>query len=279
MKIFSNINGTENAGETPANEAENAKDNSLQPEVPEKGDQSWSVKDVHGKAKIGYIWEYYKLPILIGCILLYIAGYMLHGYLTHKDAVLYTALVNVSDAIPSDELTADFLNYLGADTKKNEVVLYQGLYLTDDETSPGYAYVYASNTKLTASIAAKQMDVVLMDQEAFDLLSGKGCLCDIEKFLIEEDPGLYETLQSQLVTGTVILEDNAVDAMADDAVTYNAVTDEYPMGVDLTSSPHVPEGGISGTLYLGVISNAPHTDTAVAYLRYLTGSAQNDSIK
>lgn len=251
-------------------DAEEQKDDSLRPEVSGKGDQNWSIKDLHGKAKIGYVWEYYKLPIVIGCIFLYIAGYMLHGYLTHKDTILYTALVNVSDAIPSEELTTDFLSYLGANTEKNEVVLYQGLYLTEDESSPDYAYVYASNTKITASIAAKQLDIVLMDKKAFDLLSGRGYLCDIEKLLIQEAPDLYQSLQPQLVSNTVILEDNAIDAGLDDAVAYTAVTEEYPTGIELTHSPHIPESGISGTLYLGVISNAPHIDTAVEYLRYLT---------
>ena len=242
-----------------------------QPEVPGKGDQDWSVKDVQGKAKIGYIWAYYKFPIIIGCVFLYIAVSMLHGFLTRKDTVLYTALVNVPDTIPAGELTTDFLDYLGADKSKNEVVLYEGLHLTDDEASPDYAYVYASNTKLTAVISAGQLDVVLMDREAFDLLSARGCLCDMEKLLLEEAPDLYEALRSRLAVNTVIIEDNAFDVQLDADVTYRAVTEEYPMGIDLTGFPLLPEGKISGALYLGVISNAPHTDTAVAYLRYLTG--------
>ena len=242
------------------------------PEVPENSDQGWSVKDVHGTAKIAYIWEYYKLPIAIGCIFLYIAGYMLHGYLTHKEVVLYTALVNVSEVIPSEELSTDFLNYLDTDVRKNEVELYEGLYLTDDESSPDYGYVYASNTKITASIAGKLLDVVLMDQKAFDMLAQRGCLCNVEELLRQKAPDLYEELQSDLVSNTIILEDNALDAQLDDSVTYSAVTDEYPMGIDITGSPLLPEGGISGTLYLGIISNAPHADTSIEYLRYLTDS-------
>ena len=248
-----------------------ATENSFQePEASGNEEQKWSVKDVHGTAKIGYIWEYYKLPIVIGCIFLYIAGYMLHGYLTHKDTVLSAALVNVSNVISSEELSTDFLDYLGTDVRKNEVVLYEGLYLTDDETSPDYGYVYASNTKITASIAGQLLDVVLMDRKAFDMLAQKGCLCNIEEFLIQKDPDLYEKLRSDLVSNTVILKDNALDAQLDDSATYSAVTDKYPLGVKLTGSPLLPESGINGALYLGIISNAPHTDAAVEYLRYLT---------
>lgn len=243
---------------------------SPEPEASGKEEQKWSVKDVHGAAKIGYIWEYYKLPIVIGCIFLYIASYMLHGYLTHKDTVLSAALVNVTNVISSEELSTDFLNYLDTDVRKNEVVLYEGLYLTDDETSPDYGYVYASNTKITASIAGQLLDVVLMDRKAFDILAQRGYLCNIEEFLVQKDPDLYEELRSDLVSNTVILEDNALDAQLDDSVTYSAITNEYPMGVDITGSPLLPESGINGSLYLGIISNAPHTDAAVEYLRYLT---------
>ena len=109
-----------------------------------------------------------------------------------------------------------------------------------------------------------------MDRKAFDMLAQKGCLCNIEEFLIQKDPDLYEKLRSDLVSNTVILKDNALDTQLDDSATYSAVTDKYPMGVNITGSPLLPESGINGALYLGIISNAPHTDAAVEYLRYLT---------
>ena len=229
------------------------------------------MKDVHGIAKIGYIWEYYKLPIVIICIFLYIAGYMIYGNLTHKDTVLYTALVNVSagDAFTA-ELSTDFLDYLGVNAGKEEVTLYDGLYLTEDESDTDYGYVYASNTKITASIAGGLLDVVLMDKKAFDIFAKNGYLCNIEQLLIQEAPELYEELQSTLVTNTVIMEDNAVDTLLDSSITYTAVTDEYPMAVDISGSELILREGFDGTLYLGVIPNAPHMDTAVSYLRYLT---------
>lgn len=239
----------------------------------EAGEKNWSVKDVHGTAKLGYIWEYYKLPIVVGCILLYMAGYMLYGRLTHKDTVLYAALINVSagDAVVAN-LSTDFLDFLGMDGKKEEVELYGGLYLTEDESDENYGYVYASNTKLTASIAGGLLDVVLMDQEAFDIFSRRGYLCNMEELLMKADPDLYEKLQASLVSNTIILEDNSVDAQLDSSVAYTAVTDEYPMAVDISGTGMVKEAGFDGSLYLGIIPNSPRRDTAVDYLRYLTDS-------
>ena len=53
-------------------------------------------RQLHGREKLQYIWDYYKFPIFAVCILLYIAGYMIYGHFTHKDVLLSTAFVNVS---------------------------------------------------------------------------------------------------------------------------------------------------------------------------------------
>ncbi len=243
------------------------------PEALEPEERKWSLKDVHGTAKIGYIWEYYKLPIVIIGIFLYIVGYLVYGSLTHKDTVLYTALINVSAGDTfTEELSTGFLDYLGANVKKETVELYDGLYLTEDESDADYGYVYASNTKITASVAGGLLDVVLMDQTAFDLLSKNGYLCNMEQLLSQETPELYKGLQARLVENTVIIEDNSIDTQLDSSVAYTAVTDEYPMAVDLSQSDLILKEGFDGTLYLGIIANTPRTDAAIAYLRYLTGS-------
>ncbi|MDE7177774.1 MAG: DUF624 domain-containing protein [Lachnospiraceae bacterium] len=242
-------------------------------ESSESKEPQWSVKDVHGIAKLGYIWSYYKLQIVIICIFLYIAGYMIYGNLTHKDAVLYTALVNITanDAF-KEELTADFLDYFGANVRKENVALYDGLYLTEDADDPDFGYVYASNTKITASIAGGLLDVVVMDKKSFDIFAKRGYLCNIEQFLMQEAPELYQDLQPDLVKNTVIIEDNSVDVQLDSSIAYTSVTDEYPMAVDLSQSELIRKEGFDGTLYLGIIANAPHKDAVVAYLQYLTDS-------
>lgn len=239
----------------------------------ESKEPKWSVKDVHGTAKLGYIWTYYKLPIVIICIFLYIAGYTIYGNVTHKDAVLYTALVNITaNDTFKEELSTDFLDYFGGNVNKEKVELYDGLYLTDDVDDIENGYVYASNTKITASIAGGLLDVVLMDDKAFDIFAKRGYLCNIEQLLIQEAPDLYNELQPMLVENTVIIEDNSIDAQLDSSVTYTAVTDEYPMAIDISQLNLIQKEGFDGTLYLGIIPNAPHADTAVAYLQYLTDS-------
>ena len=228
------------------------------------------LKTLHGPQKIRYIWDYYKLPIVVLCILLYILGYSLYGHFTHKEKILYTALVNVSasDSL-TEQLSTGFLDSLDQDTSKTTMQLYTGLYLTDDETNPYHEYTYASRMKILASIDGKQLDVVLMNKEAFDAFSQNGYLCDLEELLSSEDVDLYNRLKPHLVTNTVILEDNSTDLQLDPSITYQAVTEEHPFGLDLSQTSMISDAGFSYIVYLGIIANSPRTEEAIDYVRYL----------
>ena len=228
------------------------------------------LKTLHGPQKIRYIWDYYKLPIVVLCILLYILGYSLYGHFTHKEKILYTALVNVSasDSL-TEQLSTGFLDSLDQDTSKTTMQLYTGLYLTDDETNPFHEYTYASRMKILASIDGKQLDVVLMNKEAFDAFSQNGYLCDLEELLSSEDVDLYNRLKPHLVTNTVILEDNSTDLQLDPSITYQAVTEEHPFGLDLSQTSMISDAGFSDIVYLGIIANSPRTEEAIDYVRYL----------
>ena len=227
-------------------------------------------KSLHGLKKIQYIWDYYKLPLVVLCIVLYIIGYSLYGHFTHKDTLLYTALVNISASETlTTQLSTDFLDYLGEDPSKNTMQLYSGLYLTDDESNPYHEYTYASRIKILAVIDNEELDVVLMNEEAFDAFSQNGYLCNLEELLSDTDTALYNKLKPYLVTNTVILEDNSTDLQLDSSLTYEAVTKEYTMGLDLSQTGIIRDAELSDTVYLGIIANSPRTEEAIDYVSYL----------
>lgn len=228
------------------------------------------LKNLHGLKKVQYIWDYYKLPIVVLCIFLYIITYSLYGHFTHKETVLYTALVNVS---ASESLTAqlstDFLDFIDTDTSKETMQLYTGLYLTDDETNPYHEYTYASRMKILASIDSEQLDVVLMNKEAFDAFSQNGYLCDLMELLSDKDTVLLNECKPDLVTNTIILEDNSVDLQFDPSITYQAVTEEHTFGLDMSQSGLIGKSMFDDTVYLGIIANSPRKEAAIDYIKYL----------
>lgn len=227
---------------------------------------------LHGKAKLRYIWDYYKFPLVILCIVLYVIGYTIYGHYTQKTTILSVAFVNVA---PSEALTEQlgngFLTAQQINSKKNEVRLYTGLYLTDNEDDPNHEYTYASRMKILGAIDGEALDVVLMNKEAFDAFSQNGYLCDLKVLLSQNDNELYQELSPFLQTNTVILKDNSIDMLFDDSITYSAQTEEYPMGLDISQFSCIKDAHLNGTIYLGVIANSPHAAEGVEYVRYLYG--------
>ncbi len=229
-----------------------------------------NLSSLQGKKKLQYIWDYYKLPLIVLCILLYIAGYILYANPIHKNAVLYTAMVNVvTGKTLTEQLGAGFINASGQNADKDEVVLYTRLYLTDDELNAYHEYTYASRMKILASIDGQLLDIVLMNREAFEAFSQNGYLCSLDELLSREAPQLYNRLKDDLVNGIIILEDNSADRIFDDTIPYTAVTEEHLLGLDLSHSNYFKQGGFEDTVYLGIISNSPRIDMAIRYLEYL----------
>lgn len=228
-----------------------------------------NFRQLRFKQKLQFLWDYYKLPLAVLCIGIYAAAYSIYGHFTHKDTVLYTALVNVSAGEElMQNLTSVFLESTGIDPSKNTCQLYPGLYLTEDENNLYHEYTYASRMKILASIDASQMDLALMDQEAFDTFSQSGYLYDLDSFL-SKDSLLYETLKTYFAENTVILDDNSLDLYLDETAVYHAETKTCNLGIDLSASPVIQRAGFPNTVYLGIIKNTSHKEAVLRFLHYL----------
>jgi len=229
-----------------------------------------TLHSLHGKKLLLYLWDYYKLPLAVLCITAFAAVSILHSVLTRKDIILYTALVNVTAGEElTEKLDSMFLKSQNIDISKNMLYLYTGLYLTDNPESAFHAYTYASRTKILAAIDAEQLDVVLMNKEAFDTFSQNGYLCSLDELLAREDPALYRLLRTYLTENIIILEDNRIDLYLDKSADYHAKTKTHLLGLDLSFSPIIQKAGFEDTVYFGILNNSTRKDTAIAYLRYL----------
>lgn len=236
----------------------------------ERADRRASFRRMNLSEKLEYLYTYYKLPILLSLLALFLLGAGLHRFLTHKDVRLYLACVNVSISDTLEQhLNAGFISSTGGDPNREEVLVNQALYLSENPAAENHQYEYASQLKIMASIASQQLDVVLMNQEAYDLLSQAGYLRDLQEFLAQ-DSALYQAVEPYLTTNTVILEDNSIEYNLNEADVYEAVTEEVVNGVDVTGFPLFQEnGGFSGTVYFGVMADGPRLPEALAYLKYL----------
>ena len=127
-----------------------------------------TLRSLHGRKKWEHIWAYYKLPIAIVLIVVYILGYAAYRHVTKKEDVLYLGLVNITAGSDlTEQLTTGFAEAQGL-TKKQQVDLLSGLLLSE---SAEEQYVYASEMKLLGAVSAQRLDVVLMDDNILKISS------------------------------------------------------------------------------------------------------------
>ena len=220
--------------------------------------------------RLGYIWEYYKFPLALILIAAVALGSVLYYRITSREKLLYLAYANVAVGDTLDSaLSEGFTRAVGADPGRSEVTIYRNLYLSSDPSAQNHQYAYASRLKLMAAMTGGQLDVLLMNREAYDIMSAGGYLLPLED-LLKRDGGLYRRIGGRLVKNAVILEDNDVEHQLDENVPYQAVTETVANAVLISPFSLFEQAGFSGDVYLGVVGNSARTDMVLRYIDYLT---------
>lgn len=195
-----------------------------------------TLRSLHGRKKWEHLWAYYKLPLVLILIALYVIGYISYRNLTRKEDVLYLAMVNVSAGSDLTEQLTDGFAQEQQLTGKQQVNLLEGLLLSESD-SADEQYVYASEMKLLGAISAQRLDIVLMDEKACAALQEEGYFLDLR------------TLDSSF---------GKLDGLNDAGTALN-----------ISDTPFLSPAGFSGKIYLGVVQNAPHPERSAAYIHYL----------
>lgn len=220
--------------------------------------------------KAEYIFAYYKLPLALGLIFAYMLCYTSFRVLTRKETLLGVGFLNV--AVNEDleaGLSGAFLRFAGQDPRKAEVSVYPNLYLSDDPAAADHEYAYASRLKFLAAVNAKQLDVVFMNREAYDILSGNGWLEELSPDFFQGQPNLYRTIEPLLTENKVILEDNELDYTLGKAESYQETAAYVWNGLDTSRLSLFQDADLTDTVYLGVMPNSTRLDSVRAYLAYL----------
>lgn len=213
--------------------------------------------------KLEYIYTYFKWPIILAVVAVVILCSAVYRFAAKKEAVLYAAYVNVSVGTDLESQLHDgYLEEEGLDPQKHEIYFYRDLYLSEDPAAEDHEFAYASKMKLLATITDQKLDLVLMNREAYDILSRSG-------YLMALDGLCPETLGPHLSTNAVVLEDNAIDYNLGNAEDYWEVTEDVVNAIDVTTLPLFRQASFPDTVYLGIIGNTTRLDACVHYFEYL----------
>ena len=233
----------------------------------EKADIRAAYQKLSPLGKAEHIWIYYKWFIILGVVALVIVGATVHRILNRKDPVLYEGWINI--AVGSElETTLDrgYLDWAELDAGKQEVRFYRNLFLLKETTTETHQSAYASRVKLMASIEQQSLDLVLMSREGYDILSESGYLLPLTEELAASLPS---TARAGVAENTVVLEDNEIEYLLNEAEEHRVVTEQIPNAIDLSAAPRLRDAGFPETVYLGIIANSPRAEQCLDYVRYL----------
>jgi hypothetical protein len=242
-------------------------------------DERSKMKDAPFKQRLAYFWDYYKWYVIGGLAGIIIVCVFVHDIVSQKTHLLSAALLNTSaylDSSVSEEYEERFLDELGVDKKKYDISMDTSFYLSFENMDTTSA---STIEKLSAYIAATMLDVMAADDTTFYKYANNGTLCDIREFLSEEQIEKY-TPYFYYVDEKVVEQVQYADEQMDDSLRPEIpdpakpelMEEPVPVGIyvdsctefldtyDFTGADHV---------VIGVISNAPHTETIPLFIDYI----------
>lgn len=220
--------------------------------------------------KVDYCFTYYKIHIIAVFLILIIVVSIAIRVSEKKETMLYLGMVNVSfGSVMEEHLTSGFLEQLGNSDNKYEIYEYKDLYLSDNPASENHEYEYASQMKILAAINSKEMDLVIMNREAYDIFSQNGYLMDISEAFSQGEPDLLNRLEPYIISNEIILSDNSIDVALGEAT--ERVYESMPSknGIIASDLPFFRDAGFSDDVFVGIIANTPRIQFVAKYLKYI----------
>lgn len=206
------------------------------------------LKSMSKKDRLWYIWAYYKFHIasvfvVIGII--WAIGSAM--YQKTFETAFYCIYLNNRSEVELDTapLEQGFREYMGFGEK--QLISSESTYISYGEEASEFSY--ASMAKISALVAAKELDVIIGDRENMEHYSSMDGMADLEAELPEDTLNLIR-----------------------DRLIYSPGTDgaEHAYGVSLEGTWFAEESHLAqDPPILGIISNSTHKDTAVAFLHYI----------
>lgn len=211
-------------------------------------------KSMSAGDRASYIWTYYKIPIIIGVVILCFIGYWIAGWITRTNEILYTGSVNLvlseeQQYALTDAYTSDPSRGFG---KRDRVSFTDMGFISDDPNAWASPVAGATQVKLLASIAADQLDVVFMDQAAFDMFSADDALLDLKELA---------GISGSFVENTVSGVEGEDGEKSPDTLKW--------LGIDMTDNPLIKGAGFDGPVYAGILAQSSRIDESIDYLQYV----------
>lgn len=237
----------------------------------------------HGtfKQKLQYFLDYYKWYVIGITVAVCCAASLIYHYVTYKETAFLAAILNSGELKSSEDYAAAFMEYAGLDPADCKVSFDASFSVTFDLSSPEARdeVYYTSREKLNLLMTVGELDIILSNDELFSHFANSGIFCDLRPYLSQEQIKAYEPyfyyVDKPLVEQISLAERNMDDTFhpeIPDPTKPELMEEPVPVGIYVQDNETLSETFYirgEGPVAAGIISNAPHPDTAVKYMEYL----------
>ena len=222
--------------------------------------ETW--KKMNRSEKRTHFKEYYLTPVLVGILVVCIAGFLVYDAVSsYRDIVLLTAVINDHfDEETLSDFNTDLLDHLGGNDKKEKVSIEDDYMLSGSNG----AEALKGSEKITSYIYAKQLDTIIADEEYFNHYASLGCFHDLRTILTEEQLLKY----ADYLYYPELEENN--DPNAPSGLQTIRPSETYPCGIILSNSPvYSSLEGAQSKPIMGIVVTSGRLDNALSFLEYL----------
>lgn len=205
-----------------------------------------NLKELSRKARIEYIWDYYKWYILAAIIAVAVLFSLIRHFVTYREPILNVIMFNCTDNLNTDDAAFDeFLTAYGYNPKESPVGLSSTLQISETENG----IPYGDAQVLSVMIAAGGQDILFGNGQTYLDYAAEGALLDLSTVLSDD---LLERYANQLLY-----------------TTDEEHTTPYPCAIELTDNEWLNEHYYSDTCYFGILWQVDHLDTAKQFAEFL----------
>lgn len=173
-----------------------------------------TLKRLEPKARIQFIWDYYRLPIIAAAVGLALLITAVGLNLGRGEVAMYAVFVNTDQTglEPDAALLDAVLEEAGTDMGKKHIDITANLYLGQDGTYDGETIMV-----LAALFGISDLDLFAADEAVFRRYADQNAFADLSKLIEpellgehERDLYYYDTEDGQRVLGGIVLHPGSV---------------------------------------------------------------------
>lgn len=205
-------------------------------------------KALSNKAKVQYIWDYYKLHILAAIVIGSIVIGLTYHFITYRKPVLSVIMINIQTTSDNAEAAfSEFSDAAGYDKKKEPIDVSSNLQFSDD---PNATNNYNDYMVLSTMIGAGGQDLFFGTGTIFKDYAEEGALMDLRTYVSDD---LLDKYKDHLIYST------------DDGE-----SESYPCAIELTDNAWFKKYSLyDGTCYFGVFSRSEQKDYYTRFADFL----------